>query len=635
MERIPPGTWAKLNNNSLVDTLKSQGQDSSFWARSQLASEAGIQWYRWTADQNMQLLNRIRQSAGAPSNPWTQNEISAWAWLDVNNIPRAQQESAKLEISRQNSTYWVDPVMDSALTSTYVNPEDKVRETIVDKIWMETWLYADIQNIDEQVMNMQAMLTMPNDDIFWNPNLSFEEKLAASQARENITFNQISNLRRIQQAKQSEIRTLSEAEQRKAQAQEAERRSAMEYMKMLQDERKLTLDEQKFQFDMGYKEAEFGLKAGTADLAREKLQLEQSKFMAGSGKSTPLLTGDFSSLNVWEKYGNWNVTQTYGTKSILNMDNTKLVNWVEGTPGIDLAWALWDPIRSFTGGEIVKVISGQSNVSVSEVNAWRARASFWNMVIVKDQQGNMHYYSHLNDVWQFEPGQVIQEWQMIGTMGNSWSSTKVHLDYRVQSQRWWEDPRTFMTKESPNEITNIDTYVSMRNSTWGGNVISKVKPAYASSIIESDIGKFELSGDELKKLQNMPGANIDTKVITKYKMEELSTKRFQSLEGKDFVSYLDTLMTNTSDEALQKFILQSAIYSGKVEWDLWTPGLFRDGAGYNVLQKYFDNPKQVMEELRANLIKMGYTPEPQQASTQTSQARWLGKIVSFGSDMLR
>lgn len=49
---------------SIVDYLKSQGQDSSYAARSKLAAQNGIQNYKGTAQQNTQLLGILRSGAG-------------------------------------------------------------------------------------------------------------------------------------------------------------------------------------------------------------------------------------------------------------------------------------------------------------------------------------------------------------------------------------------------------------------------------------------------------------------------------------------------------------------------------------------------------------------------------------------
>ena len=83
-------------------------------------------------------------------------------------------------------------------------------------------------------------------DIFSNPNLSNQEKVALSKERRNTSSNRISQLRKIQQAKQSEIRELAEFEASKAKAQENAYKEAISYQKALTEERKLGLEERKF-----------------------------------------------------------------------------------------------------------------------------------------------------------------------------------------------------------------------------------------------------------------------------------------------------------------------------------------------------------------------------------------------------
>jgi len=53
------------NKNSIVDTLKSQGQASDFASRAKLAAEKGIQGYTGTAEQNLKLIGLV----GAPKTP--------------------------------------------------------------------------------------------------------------------------------------------------------------------------------------------------------------------------------------------------------------------------------------------------------------------------------------------------------------------------------------------------------------------------------------------------------------------------------------------------------------------------------------------------------------------------------------
>lgn len=54
-------------NTSIVDFLKSRGEDSSFGARKKLAQRFGISNFRGSASQNTQLLNTLRSQGPAPS----------------------------------------------------------------------------------------------------------------------------------------------------------------------------------------------------------------------------------------------------------------------------------------------------------------------------------------------------------------------------------------------------------------------------------------------------------------------------------------------------------------------------------------------------------------------------------------
>lgn len=53
------------SNNSIVDYLNKLGKDSSFTARAKLAKEYGVKDYKGNADQNLELLNKMRE--GGPS----------------------------------------------------------------------------------------------------------------------------------------------------------------------------------------------------------------------------------------------------------------------------------------------------------------------------------------------------------------------------------------------------------------------------------------------------------------------------------------------------------------------------------------------------------------------------------------
>lgn len=55
------------SSDSIVDYLNAQGRDSSLSARKQLADQYGIKGYKGTADQNLQLLDKLKKGAPKPA----------------------------------------------------------------------------------------------------------------------------------------------------------------------------------------------------------------------------------------------------------------------------------------------------------------------------------------------------------------------------------------------------------------------------------------------------------------------------------------------------------------------------------------------------------------------------------------
>ena len=83
MVRLNLQLFAKLNTDtSIVDYLKSQGQDSSYSARKKLAQELGIKNYSGTAQQNTSMLKTLKNQAStkttnAPKETKTKNDTKA------------------------------------------------------------------------------------------------------------------------------------------------------------------------------------------------------------------------------------------------------------------------------------------------------------------------------------------------------------------------------------------------------------------------------------------------------------------------------------------------------------------------------------------------------------------------------
>jgi murein DD-endopeptidase MepM/ murein hydrolase activator NlpD len=96
-------------------------------------------------------------------------------------------------------------------------------------------------------------------------------------------------------------------------------------------------------------------------------------------------------------------------------------------PGVDVANAIGTPIPSFTSGTV-------SAVSTGHVHG--EPRSYGNYVIVTDDKGDKHRYSHLNNAW-VKIGDKVSQGQQLGAMGTTGATysrsggTGSHLDYRV------------------------------------------------------------------------------------------------------------------------------------------------------------------------------------------------------------
>jgi murein DD-endopeptidase MepM/ murein hydrolase activator NlpD len=113
-----------------------------------------------------------------------------------------------------------------------------------------------------------------------------------------------------------------------------------------------------------------------------------------------------------------NVTTPYGGSTRVEKNH----------PGLDIANKIGTPIPAFSGGRVVDESVGHR----------QGEANGGNYVVIKDNQGNEHRYSHLNQA-EVKPGDVVQPGQEIGKMGNSGASysnsggTGSHLDYRIKN----------------------------------------------------------------------------------------------------------------------------------------------------------------------------------------------------------
>jgi Peptidase family M23/Transglycosylase SLT domain len=80
-------------------------------------------------------------------------------------------------------------------------------------------------------------------------------------------------------------------------------------------------------------------------------------------------------------------------------------------------------VGSTTGGTVVYAGFGKTGSGYG---------GYGNVVVVKDAQGNLHQYSHLNSI-NVKVGQQVAGGYKLGGAGSTGRSTGVHLDYEVKN----------------------------------------------------------------------------------------------------------------------------------------------------------------------------------------------------------
>ena len=110
-------------------------------------------------------------------------------------------------------------------------------------------------------------------------------------------------------------------------------------------------------------------------------------------------------------------------------------------PGIDIANKMGAPVPALKDGVIVGTDMGHAH----------GENNYGNSVILKDREGNVHRYSHLNDA-MVKPGQQVSQGQEIGTFGNTGAAYSksgqgdgTNLDVRiVNAYGKYKSPLTYL-----------------------------------------------------------------------------------------------------------------------------------------------------------------------------------------------
>ena len=116
-------------------------------------------------------------------------------------------------------------------------------------------------------------------------------------------------------------------------------------------------------------------------------------------------------------------------------------------PGIDIAGPLGEKIVAPTPGVVTNVVTGKA----------KGTNDFGNSVEIKDPQGNIQQYHHLQDV-SVQPGQQVQPNQEIATLGDSGATyspsggSSANLDMRIVTAFGkYRNPLTYLKQVSKNQ----------------------------------------------------------------------------------------------------------------------------------------------------------------------------------------
>lgn len=113
-------------------------------------------------------------------------------------------------------------------------------------------------------------------------------------------------------------------------------------------------------------------------------------------------------------------------------------------PGVDVAGEKGTPIPATVGGVVTKADTGHV----------QGENNFGNTLEIKDQDGNLHQYHHLQGI-KAKPGQTVQPGEEVATLGNTGATYSQsgkgdgsNLDYRIVAAYTgkYKDPTPYIEK---------------------------------------------------------------------------------------------------------------------------------------------------------------------------------------------
>lgn len=179
--------------SSIVDYLKSVGQDSSFSARTNLAKQQGISNYTGTADQNLKLLGILRGGGGgqsqnqapAPSPASTSTPaVSANPLQEVNTLIQDSFNKLKNDAStlfgkyKENHPFNFDQVLASKTAQAKEQIDPYYNETVTDYL---TGVHRRLGRSKEDTRNLLSELNAQTESFSAGTKLALSRAIEKSQ----------------------------------------------------------------------------------------------------------------------------------------------------------------------------------------------------------------------------------------------------------------------------------------------------------------------------------------------------------------------------------------------------------------------------------------------------------------------
>lgn len=168
--------------SSIVDYLKSVGQDSSYSARKQLASQYGITNYSGSASQNTQLLNALRSGSKPTTTTTSTNTSSSSSSASSSGIKINGVDQSVTD--RMNSQFQVSSAYQDAMAQT---------QALLDKITSGRTSYTDqIKELMGKIQNREEFSYDMDSDVMFQQYLS--SMMASGKTAMQDTMGQASML---------------------------------------------------------------------------------------------------------------------------------------------------------------------------------------------------------------------------------------------------------------------------------------------------------------------------------------------------------------------------------------------------------------------------------------------------------